>query len=102
MEKLFIGDIENIANESWIYLNDTLFEEKAYLRSVIVNDNIYVIGGFGRYKSTDLVSYKDEVEVIETGNNDNIYPITNINHLLGSVAAVFSPSDQRIYVMGML
>ena len=99
LQKLFIADIENTAKYDWINLVD-LSQSKAFTRSVIVGDFIYVLGGYGwESRPWDPWSVRATVERIDT-----IFNIIRIEGELedavASPGAVYVPSTERIFVIG--
>eukprot|EP01084_Bolivina_argentea_P287771 493802_1 len=94
IEKLYIGNMNNIQNENWIQLSNTLVDPTAFTRSVVVNDFIYIIGGY----QSNPFGYTSKVYIIDTNNNDNVYVDSNMAYALSSVNTIFL--NNYIYIMG--
>ena len=71
-------------------------DAKAYIRSVVINDDIYIFGGY----ESNPFGYLAVVNIIETANNDWVDYDSVMGYELSSVSAVIAES--RIYIMGML
>ena len=92
VEKLNMGNIDSIQDENWETLSDTLSTPKAYTRSIIINDSIYIIGGM------EEDQYSKTIEMISTTDNScNID--SSMDYALHSVAV--SVTNDSVYIMGM-
>eukprot|EP01084_Bolivina_argentea_P294213 506189_1 len=68
IERIYIGNINNIQSESWQNITHGMNEKKNGLRSVILNDNIYIFGG----EMNSGLKVKT-VEIIYNTNRNKIY-----------------------------
>eukprot|EP01083_Nonionella_stella_P032694 89465_1 len=89
-----IGNISNIAHQNWSTLADTLSQSRNLLRSVLHEDDIYVIGG---WSGNALSTVYGEVDVINTQNNT-----ISLDSVLSIVAERVSPvvAFDVLYVFG--
>eukprot|EP01084_Bolivina_argentea_P285564 489728_1 len=72
--RIYTGNISDIHLESWNDINDTMNEAKNYLKTVIMNDDIYIIGG-------DAINSVETntVEVIYNTDRNTIYLDNNLS-----------------------
>eukprot|EP01084_Bolivina_argentea_P009497 17737_1 len=94
IEKLYIGDIDNIDLESWYELNNTLINNIAYMRIAEFNGLLYIIGGY----SETLLSSVDTVSILDP-NNDEIISGVNLSHPTNR-GAVTENINGNIYLFG--
>eukprot|EP01083_Nonionella_stella_P188230 693321_1 len=81
------GYIDNIVNQTWIQLNDTLRPQANHIRSVLYEDDVFVIGdGF-----MDIIHTKSNDQVTHTNN-------TSYREGNGSIAAIIVNST--LYAFG--
>ena len=87
ISKIYIGDIENINNYNWMDLNDNLSKNHTVPRTVVYDDDIYVIGGINV-----------GIDVIHTAN-DTV--LNNVNYLVTQVSnAAAVIANYKIYLFG--
>eukprot|EP01084_Bolivina_argentea_P067582 123043_1 len=93
VERIYIGDVDNIQSYSWHKLAHGVSKARARTACIEMSEKIYVIGG----ETRGTIYYSDIVDVIDIANNDTMSVGPRLNEKR-SAAAVIAGSDRRIYV----
>eukprot|EP01084_Bolivina_argentea_P055315 101424_1 len=93
-----ITDMANINNQTWSTLVDKLYYKRRLLRSVVYNEFIYVIGGFGPCNSGNYI-HCDTVDIIDTTTN-TIRLDSHLKSAVMTTAAVVDLTSTIIYAFG--
>eukprot|EP01084_Bolivina_argentea_P223067 377486_1 len=95
IEKLYVGDMNNIQNENFFEIAGLqLSTDKYSLRAVCHGSNIFVIGGYIRVIST---SGQQFVDIIDTAT-DTVTSDSILNTKVGKPAVIIV--NERLYVFG--
>eukprot|EP01084_Bolivina_argentea_P016569 30987_1 len=92
VEKLYIGDLQNINDANWMYINDSLSVRHIMSRAVIYDNLIYIIGGCTQEKAA-----LQNVDVLDP-ETDKITVFNNLAYAVGETMAI--TVDHKIFVFG--
>ena len=99
IEKLYIGDVDNIRSYSWTQIDGTLQFPLDSLETVIHNDYIFTIGGYYYGAPAPDINHNDTVDIINTKMGiDTVTPYEPLGILFGIDRAVAIVRDDTVYV----
>ena len=95
IEKLYIGNVDNIDQQNWTLLNDTLDNAIAFMRIAEINGLIYIIGGY----SEETNSSVNTVNILDP-MNDKVISGVSLTVETNRPAVTVDAKNQQIYIFG--
>lgn len=95
VERIYVGDLDNIQQSSWSMMETELSSERAESRAVRSDDGyVFIIGGHGA-DSSDLKT----VDVLDI-NSELIIPFDDLSYSVRGTAAIYMPLQSTMYAFG--